>query len=183
MQPHDRDPMIRLAADRERRAGESMEILIRQLSGGTIPYRVKAAEALGRAGDRSALSYLIRAAEHDPEIEVRHVAVRSIGMLRDPDGVQCLITLLDDKDRWIRKQAANSLGEIGDPSCLTSLAALLGDPKEDVRAAAATALGRLGDQAAVGILCEALKDSDSGVRSGARESLKMLGRGDLARTL
>jgi len=183
MPPHNHDPLKRLLADRERRVEESIEILISQLSGGSIPYRVKAAEALGRAGDIRALPSLIRIAANDPEIGVRHVAVRSIGRLGDPGGVECLVSLLDDEDRWIRKEAARSLGEIGEPSSLPFLAALLGDPKDDVRAAAADALGRLGDQSAVDILCDAVRDHDPKVRTSARESLRELGRDDLSRTL
>lgn len=183
MPPDNRDPMTRLISDRERRVEESIEILISQLSGGTIPYRVKAAEALGRARDPRALPSLLHSAENDPETGVRHVAIRSIGMLGDPGGLECLIALLCDEDRWIRKEAAMSLGEIGDPSCLQPLAALLRDPKDDVRATAAWSIGRLGDPNAIDILCDAVRDSDSGVRSSARESLRMLGRDDLARTL
>lgn len=183
MPPYDHDPLKRVVEDRERRIEESMEILITQLKTGSIPYRLKAAMALGKSGDTIALPALVHSAENDPEDEVRHVAVRSIGMLGDPGGTECLVSLLSDDDRWIRKESARSLGLIGDPSSLIPLTDLLCDPMDDVRAAAADALGKLGDQSAVDILCEAIRDPDSKVRSCARQSLKMLGRDDLARKL
>lgn len=166
--------MKRLYEDRERRQELHFDVLIRQLQNETIPYRIKAAEALGRARDPRAVEPLISVLSAD-EQEVRFVVIRVLGQLGDPRATTPLIECLRDDDHWTRRGAAWSLGEIGDPQAVRPLIDALGDPKDPVRLEAVAALGKIGSQnaaPAVRAVCEG--DPAPDVRTAARTALRQI---------
>lgn len=83
---------------RVRRDEENFQILFRQVREGGYQYRIKAAEALGRAQNPAATNVLIEALE-DADRELRYVIIRSLGKIRDPKAIPHLLPLLDDEDR------------------------------------------------------------------------------------
>ncbi len=162
----------RLMEDREKRREENIGKYIEQLSHESIPYRLRAAEALGGCADARAVEPLI-AALHDSENEVRWVAAQALGKLRDARAVEPLLPLLADPDRWARRGAAWSLGEIGDPRAVEPLLPLLADRKKDVRMAAADALGKLHDPRAASALSGAIEgEEEPEVRTAIRRALR-----------
>ncbi|WFN35077.1 HEAT repeat domain-containing protein [Methanogenium sp. S4BF] len=165
------DPVYRVYAERERRRDENARILIRQLTEDGISYRVRAAEALGTCGGDVVVPHLIRAAEDDPEPDVRFMAIRSLGKRRDPLAAEPLIRMLAIGDKWIRMEAVKALGDIGHPSAALSLMNLCDDTAVPVRRAVAEALGKIECEACMSALEMMTNDEDSGVRSAARRAL------------
>jgi len=76
--------------------------------------RQKAAEALGKIAEKSAVNPLI-AALKDENIDVRRKAVQALGTIGDPMTIACLITALKDKNRnnKIRMTIAETLERMG----------------------------------------------------------------------
>ena len=165
------DAVSRVYAERERRKDENTVLLIRQLKEDGISYRVRAAEALGTCGGDEVVPHLIRAAEEDAELDVRFMAIRSLGRRGDPLAVDPLIGMLDGDDKWIRMEAVKALGDIGDPSAVTHVSCLCHDPSDPVRRAVAEALGKIGSAACKPVLETMLNDEDLEVRTAARKSL------------
>lgn len=167
------DALSRVYAERERRRDENAIILIRQLREDGISYRVRAAEALGMCGGDEVVPHLIRAAEDDPEPDVRFMAIRSLGIRRDPLAVATLIGMLGDSDKWIRMEAVKSLGAIGHPSASIPVSNLCCDTVDQVRRAVAEALGKIGSEACRTALEMMLDDEDPVVQTAARRSLSL----------
>ena len=165
------DPVYRVHAERERRRDENARILIRQLTDGGISYRVRAAEALGTRGGDEVVPHLIRAAEDDPEPDVRFMAIRSLGKRKDPLATEPLIRMLAIGDKWIRMEAVKGLGDIGNPSASCPLIRLCDDTAVQVRRAVAEALGKIDCEVCTPALQMMTNDEDSGVRSAAWRSL------------
>ena len=142
------------------------------------PVRRRAAEVLGRIGDRSAVAPLIDMLG-DSESFVRRHAAEALGRIGDRSAVVPLIDVLFDSNNPARSNAAEALGRIGDHSAVVSLLEVLGDSEDDgwVRASVAEALGRIGDRLAVVPLLEALGDSedDGWVRASVAEALGRIG--------
>lgn len=108
--------------------------------------------------------------------ELRWVAAKALGRLRDARALEPLIEALKGEDHILRWHAATALGEIGDSRAVECLIHVLGDEDEDAAKRAAEALGRIGDGAAVEHLIPFLKhDPRSGVPWKAAESLERLG--------
>jgi HEAT repeat protein len=96
-----------------------LDLLLAQLSDGSIFVQCGVARALGRLGSG--------------DIRV----------------VNLLIAHVDDGDSGVRQNAAEALGQLGNPRAIVPLIALLQDSQGDVRQAAAEALGRLGNDRAL----------------------------------
>jgi len=159
--------------EKEKRREENFGVIIKELTHDHVPYRVKAAEALGRIGDLRAVEPLILALE-DSAAEVRWVTARSLGMLGDRQAVKPLLKALEDEERWVRQGAAWALGEIRDPGAVEHLLRALSDAKKGVRMSAAEALGKIGDTRAAGPLRTAREDDEFEVRSAARTALRAI---------
>lgn len=103
----------------------------------------------------------------------------TIGCYQDspsPDrqkAVDLLITLLDDRDTFVRRNAAEALGKIGDLKSKPFLLAKLDDSEPAVREAAARSLGWLSglDSTARLKLTLLLQDTDMLVQRAAAQAL------------
>lgn len=113
-----------------------------------------------------------------PNATVRRNAAWAIGELtamlpgERSSAVPQLITLLSDRDEWVRMAAARALGELRDRRSLDGLIAQLGDDKWRVRQVATWALSEMKNARAVAALCTVLlSDARAEVRRGAAEAL------------
>ncbi len=113
--------------------------------------------ALGVLQNREASNLLLEVAGKDPNLQLRAVALDSLGAVKDPDTIPELVKLLDDPDPLVRKYAAFNTGAVaekaGDRSVVEPLRKLLKDPAPDVGWNAAFALAYfLGDGSGTDIL-------------------------------
>ena len=105
-----------------------------------------------------------------------NVAIRVLGVLKEPRAVHELIHLLDHSDFSIRLNAARALGEIGDPAAIPPIAELSHDRDWAVRNKAIEAIGKLHAKTHIPILIEALSDSSWWVRFSSAQALRSLGQ-------
>lgn len=67
---------------------------------------------LRNIGDKRAVEYLLNTAKHS-DIRVRKEAIKALGELKSPIGLQTLRDALNDADDSVRRSAAKALGAIG----------------------------------------------------------------------
>lgn len=105
--------------------------------------------ALGYFRCQDAVGDLARDVQRSRETphELRVDALFSLGLLRNPDAVPCLIAASKDPNPEVRKEAAIALGRIGDKAAIACLEALLPDSEAQVEWSAALALAALGSPA------------------------------------
>ncbi len=150
--------------------------LITLLQTGTLNFRWRAAEALGKEGDLRAVGPLIEALS-DEYADVSWLAAKSLGQLGDPEAVPHLLELLKHEDKWNRLGALIGLAGIGDQRAVEPISDLLkNDTEQIVRKEAAKALSRIGGDAA-GKALERMKegeDEDEVVRKAVLDALKAM---------
>lgn len=133
-----------------------------------------ASAILAHIADQRVLVPLIKAL-HSIDWIVRMHAATALGRLRNPDAVEPLIPLLQDKVKAVREEAAASLATIGDAAISSLLNAL---QHEDwlVRLHAVESLGKAQSKRAVDPLLWVLfNDRDSAVREDAVRALGEIG--------
>jgi len=115
--------------------------------------RMRAAKALGRIGDSSAVESLARALK-DSEKYVSMNATEALGKIGNRQAVEPLIeAFLKPIQYWeVQREAADALGKIGDPRAVEPLVKSLRDryiiySDSGVRRTVALALGKLGEPA------------------------------------
>jgi HEAT repeat protein len=155
------NPMVRLSAAREiatdAAATGARGVAVWMLKG--VP---------GSSVDRALVARL-----RDPSEEIRQIAARALGNLRDREASEPLAAVLRDEAPKVRLEAVASLGKIGDPRGVEPLGAVLNDP--ELRASAIWALGAIGDRRAVPLLKPLADDPDDAIRLIARRALRNLG--------
>jgi HEAT repeat protein len=133
-----------------------------------------AAEILAQQGDARVLTPLTAALASSDWI-VRMHAATALGRIADPDTVDLLVPLLQDKVKAVRAEAAGALAAIGTAS-IPSLGEALRHEDWLVRLHAVEALGKLRTPDAVGPLLFALfNDRDSAVREDIVRALGDIG--------
>jgi HEAT repeat protein len=159
--------------------------VVQALSDNRAKVRERAATALGRIGDQSALPYLVQAL-NDNTSAVRSAAATALGQLGDQRAVPHLVQALDSKGKshwwagWalgrlgalpelvqaldhkrlrVREGAVRGLSEIGDEGIL-HLVRALGDSSKQVRKRAASILGQRRDKRVIPYLLQVVKDPD-----------------------
>ncbi|MBM4320175.1 MAG: HEAT repeat domain-containing protein, partial [Deltaproteobacteria bacterium] len=118
--------------------------LVQALGHDRAAVRRGAALALGRSGDKQAITAL-RQALGDDEISVRLAGVAALLQLGGKRPVRPLLEVLEgDAAAAVRAAAARALGRLGDAAVQTGLLAGMGDSYAEVRAACSEALEALG---------------------------------------
>jgi HEAT repeat protein len=97
--------------------------LIAELGKDRSPER--AATALGRIGDSSAVQPLVNALEHHHHESVRVQAAAALGVLRDPAAVEPLLQATRDPDFDVRAEASHALDHLGAAGVIFGMSALL----------------------------------------------------------
>lgn len=133
-------------------------------------FRLVAAAALGRIGDRTATSALVDAFT-DPDVRVRARAVRACGAIGDPRCIDALASRLDDGHDQVRRAAARALASIGTEEAIAALAPAARSDTEEVRVIAVGELGAAGSLEPLPLLVEALDDRSELVRRTATRSV------------
>jgi HEAT repeat protein len=132
----------------------------------------------GRSGPEAALATL-RAALHDPVVEVRREAALALGQLGDLESAQALTEALASDAEPVKRAAALALGRVSTEDTRQALlASLRGDPS--VWRECAAALSRRHDHAILDGLSELLADSEVNehARRGAALALGALLAGE-----
>lgn len=138
--------------------------------------RSAAARAIGKAGDVTAVPYLLASLS-----SARHLPSGIVGMaLLDlgTSALPALRTALESAPPPARALSAALLGLHGDVPAAPALTAALDDERSgpEIRRAAAEALGRIGAPQAGAALCRATaQGSDPGLRQAAAEALGRIG--------
>lgn len=117
--------------------------------------------------------HLEKLIEHDDSAEMRRLAVRAAGRLRDPSAMAMIEKGLDDASMKVRIEACQSLGQRKGDEAVRLLAATIGsETNEDVRHSAMAALANHKSPIAIDSLRVALSDRNPATRALAMESLR-----------
>lgn len=110
---------------------------------------------------------------NDDSPEMRRLAVKAAGRLKDPSAVAMIEKGLDDESVKVRMEACSALGQRGGDEAARMLAATVGtETSQDVKHAALTALAHHNSKIAVDSLKIALSDRNPATRDLAVKSLR-----------
>ncbi|HEX2250919.1 MAG TPA: HEAT repeat domain-containing protein [Gemmatimonadales bacterium] len=151
------DPLLTLLTDSSRhparvwaanvlgevRAQRAFPVLVRCLDDPDDEVRAKSATALGRLGDRRAVSPLLDHLLTDPAPFVRVRIACTLGDFGGSEVVNRLVRALGDPAWWVRMRGVEALEQIG-PAAEGPLLLALDDPDPEIRKRAAASLERLG---------------------------------------
>ena len=127
----------------EVRAQAAFPALIHGLDDPEDEVRAKSATALGRLGDRRAISYLLDHMLSDPAPFVRARIAGTLGQFGGPEVIDRLVRALGDPAWWVRMRSIEALEQIGSPA-EGPLIVALDDADPEIRARASVSLERLG---------------------------------------
>ncbi|MEP6572492.1 MAG: HEAT repeat domain-containing protein [Gemmatimonadota bacterium] len=127
----------------EMKAARAFPTLVRALSDPDDEVRAKSASALGRIGDRRAVTYLLDYLLSDPAPFVRARIAGALGQFNDTEVIDRLVRALGDPAWWVRMRSVEALEQIGGIA-ESPLMLALDDPDPEIRIRAAVALERLG---------------------------------------
>lgn len=131
--------------------------------------REEVAQALARQGEAAVdlLIEMLAAAE----AEVRKIAARTLGELKNERAFEPLIELLETGDAASRQAAAGALKSIAHPETISRLCGLLTAADASVREAAIRVVGHFGAKGYEQAIFECCKDADERIRRAAIEQL------------
>ena len=142
--------------------------LLRQgLKSRSMPTRAVTVELLGRFQALVAAEDVIGLLHHDPSVEVRARAARSLGRMGSPRALPPLLVCLNDSPVAVRAMTIWALGEIGGPEARSALRSTLLGPSHQVRWLAAEALAALGPPG-FDVLTEVASSHGTGSAAAAR---------------
>jgi HEAT repeat protein len=127
----------------ELRVPRAFPALITALKDMDDEVRAKAATALGKLGDRRAVTYLLDHLLSDPAPFVRARVAGALGQFAGNEVIDRLVRALGDPAWWVRMRSVEALEQVG-PSAEAPLIVALDDPDPEIRIRAAVALERLG---------------------------------------
>ncbi|MDH5282332.1 MAG: HEAT repeat domain-containing protein [Gemmatimonadota bacterium] len=127
----------------ELKAPRAFSALVGALKNLDDEVRAKAAGALGKLGDRRAVTYLLDHLLTDPAPFVRARIATALGQFAGNEVVDRLVRSLGDPAWWVRMRSVEALEQIG-VAAETPLRIALDDPDPEIRIRAAVALERLG---------------------------------------
>lgn len=117
--------------------------------------------------------HLSKMIESDDSPEMRRLAIRAAGRLKDPSAIGMIDKGLDDDSIKVRMEACQALGRRQGDEATRMLAATIGtETSQDVKHAALAALGNHDSPIAIDSLKIALADRNPATRDVAVQSLK-----------
>lgn len=151
--------------------------------------RLACAEALGKIGDKYAVSPLIDLVsdENEKSVYVRESAAMALGMIGDMRAVDSLVNILEAKKTFLSKftflkeRVIEALGKINSPTdrVFKALNNSLDDESPQVRIQTIETLMNSEDERAVGLIKKALSDTDEEVVENAVIALYNLEGADI----
>jgi HEAT repeat protein len=114
---------------------------------------------------------LIALADAKAAVATRALAIRALGLVREPSLREPINRWLKDSEPAVRASAALLLADFPGPDMIRQLTALVGDPAPGVRAAAARATGFAQQTELAQLLGRLLGDRVEAVREAAAQSL------------
>jgi HEAT repeat protein len=135
---------------------------------------IAAAGALARMGQGDGLSYLLAMLKTPNRVDQMGAAQES-RMSQIKGTLDALLSLLTDRDEYVRAAAVEAVGELHDTRATLPVTKLLNDHDFRTRAAAVKALGEIRDPLAIPALRKLLKDPDPFFRQDVARVLKRLG--------
>ncbi|MBN2121935.1 HEAT repeat domain-containing protein [Candidatus Micrarchaeota archaeon] len=142
--------------------------------------RVKAAEALGTIGNRSAVPSLIKAlGDENPNLVFS--ATGALGKIGGTKSRDALLNVMEDEKRDVklRAYAAFKLGQISgaktDAKIVSALIKALESGHEKIRESAANSLGIIGDASSIPALVKTVLNDNAKVRRSAAGALRSMG--------
>jgi HEAT repeat protein len=137
--------------------------------------RENIAMILGEVKDRRAVKPLLEALQRDEQLVL--TSASSLIQIGDPNSVEPLIEMLDNRNEQIRLYAAYALGGLNDTRAVLPLIDILEDPSSSIRGVATHSLGEIGSRAATNPILDLLDDPSENVRLTAVYALgKLLDR-------
>ena len=144
------------------------------LSDPQVGVQEAASAVLAVIADERVLAPLIASLRNRDWI-VRMHAVKALGRIKDPNSIEPLIPLLQDKVKAVREEVTAALAAIGD-AAIPSLLAALTHTEWLVRLHAVEALGKMRSAAAVEPLLSVLfNDHDTAIREDTIRALGLIG--------
>ncbi len=128
-------------------------LLSQGLDSPSVPRRAVTVELLGRFQALATADDVIDLLRHDPSVEVRARAARSLGRMGSPRALQPLLSCVEGGPVAMRAQAIWALGEIGGSEALPVLRSTLLGPARHLSELAADALVAMGPPG-IGVLTE-----------------------------
>jgi HEAT repeat protein len=141
-----------------------------------IKIRASAIIAMGKAGDRDAVTYLVQTLENTSEVDwLRACAAIALGRLSGEEVVQPLIDALRDDNNTVLRAVISALGDARCRQAVPYLKETLKDStKQELHALTVTVLGLIGGDDITPTLLEALKSANNQVRVRAAAALRDL---------
>jgi len=146
----------------------TLDLLMAQLSAEDLEVRRSAVVALGRIGDSTATTALVKTLG-DESLTID--AANALAEIGDPKAVDGLLDLIGNDDASIRQAAVSALNSVIEPSMSERIIPLLHDPDPNVRESAVKIAGYFGYPDAAGALLELSHDANERVRCAAIEHL------------
>jgi len=146
----------------------TLDLLMAQLSAEDLEVRRSAVVALGRIGDSTATTALVKTLG-DESLTID--AANALAEIGDPKAVDGLLNLIGNDDASIRQAAVSALNSVIEPSMSERIIPLLHDPDPNVRESAVKIAGYFGYPDAAGALLELSRDANERVRCAAIEHL------------
>ncbi len=107
-----RDRAVEALGFRLRKRGGSAEPLVAALSHPSPSTQLLAAESLALAGRADGIRVLLTGIDLLPELDERRRAVRALGKLADPRGLDPLLRLVNEAGHALQEEAAESIGHL-----------------------------------------------------------------------
>jgi HEAT repeat protein len=136
--------------------------------------RLEAAINLGTMQSQIAIPALIDAMR-DPVEDVRLAAARALGQLNEPRGLQLLLDVIEEGDRWTGSSIAEAVISMGPAISPTLINRLKSTTNINARLLYVQLCGLLRITAAVNLLLLLLRNPDKETRASAAQALGQLG--------
>lgn len=145
----------------------------KMLKSGNRWQRSLAADKLGRIGSETSTRHLLEAL-NDPDMEVRSVALRSLGVISDPKAFPLLMTKLPrittEEEGVFASTLKNTLIKLGEPM-VPSILSKMDECDEEMQGLLIECLGEIGSRRATSTLIGKLASPNPEIRAKAARAL------------
>lgn len=178
---HEKDPATRERAERAlaalatpRADPEPLEPQLEALASEDVFRRLEAMKELVERADRRAVGPVLRALQHERDLEIRKQGVFALAAMKDEIAVPTLIEIAQKDHVEVRRLAVGALATLDDSRAVAPLVSLTRDPDWSVRRFSVRALAFLGRPGAADAILPAVGDMVPDVRAEALRALARL---------